>query len=420
MASNPIQKKVRNAGLIGAAVTLLIMSVVVAFLLIQLNKIKEEQKEIEASYRTIYTLNQDVKSGQVITEDMLQRGTAQIQYIPSNATSTLETFINYSLTDKEGNKLYTDEKGTYLLKDNEYTEVYEENNKYYTYLWDGQKEEITGVRKEELYTDNYCEDENVYYLVRTASQKTRVYQEYETGEYYILRIKYNTTADRIPTREKEYIDILGAPLVAKIDMNQNTVLTLDMLSLGSIVTADVRKQEYNAVILPADLTTGDYIDIRVQLPTGQDFIVVSKKMVEIPVIDGMDSENTIWVNLSEDEILSMSCAIVEAYRINGTKIYATKYTDPGIQEAATPTYPISAETYALIKADPNVVEKAEQELDKRYTEAMVNIRNNNINKELEKDENSATNVPSKMNESIVKTQEERKKYLQSLANGATN
>ena len=415
MASNPIQKKVRNAGLIGAAITLIVMSVVVAFLLMQLNKIKEEQEEIEASYSTVYTLNQDVKSGQVITEDMLQASTAQIQHIPNNATSTLDTFINYSLTDSEGNRLYSDEQGTFLLRDSEYMEVYEENNRYYTYLSNGQREEVTGIRQDELYTDTYGT-----FLVRTASQKTRVYKEDMTEEYYILRLTYNTTADRTPTREKEYIDILGTPLIAKIAMNQNTVLTLEMLSLGSILTDDVRKQEYNAVILPVDLATGDYVDIRVQFPTGQDFIVVSKKSVEIPVIDGMDSENTIWMNLSEDEILSMACAIVEAYRINGTKIYATKYTDPGMQEAATPTYPLSAETVSLIQSDPNVTDVAEQKLRDRYTEAMINIRNNNINNELQKEENSATNVPGKVNESIVKTQEERKKYFQSLANGATN
>ena len=46
MATNPIQKKVRNAALIGALVTLLIMSIVVAFLLMQLDKIKREQKLI--------------------------------------------------------------------------------------------------------------------------------------------------------------------------------------------------------------------------------------------------------------------------------------------------------------------------------------------------------------------------------------
>ena len=408
MSSNPIQKKVRNAGLIGAALTLLIMSVVVGFLLMQLNKIKKEQKEIQESYRTVYTLNQDVKSGQIITEDMLVLSTAQIQHIPNNATSTLSTFTNYSLTDGEGNKVYTDEQGTYLLKNSEYMEIYkDENNRYFTYSSNGQIEEITGIKTDDIYEDEYGT-----YVVRTTENKTRLYKEDLTDEYYILKVSYITNTQGRPTREKEYIKILGSPLVAKIAMNQNTVLTLDMLSLGSIVTADVRKQEYNAIVLPVDLTAGDYIDIRIQFPSGQDFIIVSKKMVELPVIEGMESENTIWVELSEDEILSMSCAIVEAYRINGTKIYATKYTDPGIQEAATPTYPLNAETVALIQSDPNVTEMAERSLIERYTEAMVNIRNNYINSELAKPENSATNVPGKMNESIVKTQEERKEYLQ--------
>lgn len=410
MASNPIQKKVRNAGLIGAAITLLIMSVVVAFLLLQLNNIKKEQKEIEASYRTIYKLNQNVESGQIITEDMFELTTAQIQHIPSNATSTIETFINYSLTDSEGNKVYSDEAGTYLLKDCDYMEIYKEGSKYYTYLNNGQKEEVTGIRETELYTDTFGT-----FLERETASKTRLYKEELTEEYYVLKLTKTTNG---VTREKEYVKILGTPLIAKIDMNQNTILTLEMLSLGRLVTDDMRKQEYNAVILPVDLTTGDYVDIRVQLPTGQDFIVVSKKMVEIPVIDGMESEDTIWLELSEDEILSMSCAIVEAYRINGSKIYATKYTDPGMQEAATPTYPLSAETVTLIQSDPNVTASAQRSLKERYTEAMISIRNNNINNELQKQDNSETNVPSKMNESIVKTQEERKKYLQSLANSA--
>lgn len=409
MASNPIQKKVRNAGLIGAAVTLIIMSAIVAFLLIQLNKIKEEQQEIEQSYRTVYTLNQSVKSGQVITEDMFQMSIAQVQHIPSNATSTMDTFVNYSLADSEGNRLYSDEKGTFLLKDSEYMEVYQEDNKYYTYLSTGVKEELTGVKKDDLYTDSYGT-----YIIRKATQKTRVYKEDGTEEYYVLRVKYNTNAENKPVREKEYINILGTPLIAKIDMESNTVLTLDMLSFGSIVTADVRKQEFNTIILPTDLTTGDYVDIRLMLPNGQDFIVLSKKMVEFPIVNGMESEETIWLNLPEDEILTMDCAIVEAFRINGSKLYATKYTDPGMQEAAIPTYPISAETYELIKADPNVAERAEQELLKRYTQEFINIRNETINQELSKDENSEANVPGKMNESIVKTQEERRKYLQSL------
>lgn len=415
MATNPIQKKVRNAALIGALVTLLIMSIVVAFLLMQLDKIKKEQKAIEESYRTVYTLGQDVKSGQIITEDMLMPGTAQIQHIPSNATSTMDTFINYSLTDSEGNKVYSDEIGTFIAKNSKYTEIYrQENNakKYYTYSTSGQKEEITGINEDDIH-----EDEFGMYLTREAQSKTRLYKEQTTDKYYVLEVKYNTNTSGTPVREKQYIDILGTPLVAKVNMNMNTVVTLDMLSHGSLVTDDVRKQEYNSISLPIDLVTGDYVDIRVQFPNGQDFIVLSKEMVELPIIEGVESAETIWLNLSEDKILSMSCAIVEAYRINGTRIYATKYTDPGMQEAAVPTYPLSAEIVSLIHSDPNVTDRAEEALRKRYTEALVNIRNTTINQQLQKDENSEKNVYDKMNQSIVKTQEDRKKYLQSLATG---
>ena len=412
MASNPIQKKVRMAGLLGATMTLLIMGIVVAFLLMQLNKIKEEQKKIEESYRTVYTISQDVESGQIITEDMLTMSTAQIQHIPNNATSDIATFQNYSLTDSEGNRVYTDEQGMYLQKNSEYMEIFSKDNKYITYLSDGTKQEVKGIE-----TKNLKEDVHGKYLVKDTEGKTRLYKEKGTDEYYILRVKYYTNSENEPVREKEYVEILGVPLIAKMNMNQNTVLTLEMLSLGSLLTADIRQQEYNAVVLPVDLTSGDYVDIRLQLPNGQDFIVVSKKMVELPVIEGMESETTIWMNLSEEEILTMSCAMVEAYRINGSKLYATKYTDPGMQEASTPTYPISAETYALVLADPNVADVAEEKLLERYTEAFVNIRNNTINSELSKDTNSETNVTTNMNESIVMTQEERKEYLQSIANG---
>lgn len=411
MASNPIQKKVRNAALIGALATLLIMSIIVAFLLMQLNKIKKEQHQVEASYRTVYTIGQDVKSGQVITEDMLVMSTAQIQHIPNNATSTLDTFTNYSLTDDEGNAVISDAIGAFLSKNCGYTEIYEdENGGYYTYTTEGKKEKVTGIDKDDIYTDLVTGKQEKY-IIKEVSRKTRLYKETETDDYYILALEGTK-------RVKQTVKIFGTPLIAKVNMNQNTVLTLDLVSKGTPVLDDVRKQEYNSISLPVDLTTGDYVDIRVQFPNGQDFIVVSKKMVEIPIIEGMESDETIWLNLSEDEILSMSCAIVEAYRINGTKIYATKYTEPGIQDAAEPTYPLSAEIVSLIQADPNVTNTAENALRARYTETLVNIRNNTINQQLQKEENSESNVSNKINESIVKTQEERKQYLQSLSNGS--
>ena len=76
------------------------------------------------------------------------------------------------------------------------------------------------------------------------------------------------------------------------------------------------------------VTLNDYRDINEVL-----FLMKKKVYIEEELIE-----------LSEDEILAMSCAIVEAYRINGSKLYATKYVEPGMQDAAIPTYPINAET----------------------------------------------------------------------------
>lgn len=406
MASNPIQKKVRNSILLGSVITLLITGTIIAFLLIQLMNIKEEQEKTEASNVSVYILNQDVKSGQIITQDMYQLEQISSQTVPSNATATSETFYNYSLTDNEGNQVYTDDQGTFLIKKSEYLEVFQdsETKKYYTYGSIGEIKELSDINARNLQNDDYG-----MYIAQETTDKTRLYKEDNTEKYYILRVKYN---NNVPVREKEYIEIIGTPLIAKIDMNSKTVLTLNMIALGSLITDDVRKQEYNSIVLPMDLVTGDYIDIRLQLPSGQDFIVVSKKTVEVPIVEGMDSLDTIWMQLSEDEILTMSCAIVEAYRINGSKLYATKYTDPGMQEAATPTYPINAETVALIQANPNVTATAMNSLRARYN---ASLRNDYINKELQKDGNSESNIIDKMNQSITKTQEEREKYLESLS-----
>ena len=175
------------------------------------------------------------------------------------------------------------------------------------------------------------------------------------------------------------------------------------------------------LVLPMDLATGDYIDIRLMLPTGQDYIVVSKKEVEIPIIGGVDSEDTIWVNLSEDEILHMSCAIYDAYRVNGAKLYATKYTEAGMQNASTPTYPINESTSRLLESDPNIVERVMEELRARYNNNnSATLRNDYINPVINSQGDQAnTNLQTNMEESITNSKNSRKEYLDSLSGVTT-
>ena len=201
-------------------------------------------------------------------------------------------------------------------------------------------------------------------------------------------------------------------------MKKNTVVTTELLNKGdNIVQDDVRKQEYNMLVLPTDLTTGDYIDIRVMFPNGQDYIAVAKKEVEIPTIDGVESTDTIWINLSEDEILHMSCAIVDSAQVKGAKIYATKYTEAGMQNAATPTYPINESTSQLLQSDPNVVEKAMSEIRTRYSNGnSAQLRNNYINSAISNQGDQAqSNLESSIQESITNSKNSRKQYLDSLS-----
>ena len=45
------------------------------------------------------------------------------------------------------------------------------------------------------------------------------------------------------------------------------------------------------------------------MPNGTDYIVLSHKQIELPQIDGVETQDTIWMNLSEDETLMMRMLI---------------------------------------------------------------------------------------------------------------
>ncbi|MCI8655115.1 MAG: hypothetical protein HFJ48_04505 [Clostridia bacterium] len=420
MAANPLERKSRNSFLLGIVVTLLITGCIIAFLLVQLVGINKKRQEERALLQTVYALNVDVKSGQIITKDMIDVLTVSSTAIPANAISDVETLANYSLTDAEGKDVYTDARGLFIKRNSEYLEVYEgEQSTYYTYSPEGEKQNVTLSTREK---ENIKTDEYGKYVVRETEQKTRIYKEENTDNYYILKINYYGTDvnKENPVREKEYIQLNGSALIAKLDMKMNTVVTLEMIAKSDErITDDVRKQEYNCVVLPLDLETGDYVDFRLLLPNGQDYIVVSKKQVTLATAEDPNPEvgtlwtssDTIWVNLREDEILSMSCAIVDAYKISGAKLYATVYKDPGMQRPATPTYLVNAETAALLQKDPNILSEALTELRSRYNGS---DRNTHIDTQIMKQEDPEGNFIDKMEESITNTTDQRLEYLESL------
>ena len=169
-------------------------------------------------------------------------------------------------------------------------------------------------------------------------------------------------------------------LVAKIDLKEGTILTKDMLTTSSEqVTNDLRKQEYNMLSLPTDLVSGDFVDVRIRFGNGQDYIIAAKKQVTIPTIAGAPAEGVININLSEDETIAMSSAIIETYQLKTAEMYVSRYTDPGMQVAAIPTYPVNAEALNLMDSNPNLLEEAKKAIASRYNR---NLREQFINSQI--------------------------------------
>ena len=436
MASNPMQRKARNSFLLGMITTLLIAGIIIVLLFMQLKQ-KTNQLQAEANAkRNVYVLNQDVKSGQIITQDMFVTKQVSQDAIPSNATATASVINTWFLQTKDGKTFNTDyynnitsaafsqpEQGLYINEPDSIIEVAEIDGKKYkcSDKYTGDKSTLTEVSSRE----DVVQDDDGAYIVDTTNSTdkiTRVYQEGTTGEYYIYKIDTaSMTTGNGKTRVKEYISLQNTPAVAKVTMNKNTVVTPNLIvQSDEIVTDDVRQQEYNMVVLPVDLMTNDYIDIRLMTPSGQDFIVVSKTKVDIPTnMDGSYITDTIRVNLREDEILSMSSAIVEAYGLLGSKLYATKYVEAGMQDAAMPTYTPNASVTAQIQSNPNIVSVASEELAARYSDSSKKNRNDYLQSLINSSEDYSANVQDKSDENITNQNTARQKYLESLGGTTT-
>jgi len=203
--------------------------------------------------------------------------------------------------------------------------------------------------------------------------------------------------------------------IAKINLGVGTVLTSDMVQESdNILTNDIRLQEYNMLVLTSQIETGDYIDIRFRMPSGEDYIVISKKKVEIPTVSGIDSATSIWLNMSEADTLIMSNAIVEAYTMPGSKLYVTQYVEPGMQIAATSTYVPKASIQSMINTNPNIEQVAKNALFSIYN-ANVGTRTNTINGILNGYlEDERDNIEENVEEELSKAAEERQSYLESL------
>ncbi|WP_373230625.1 SAF domain-containing protein [Cohnella sp.] len=153
--------------------------------------------------------------------------------------------------------------------------------------------------------------------------------------------------------------------ITKIDLQPNTPLVASMLFEDKPIPRDLRFQEFNVIQLPTNLQKSQFVDVRINFPTGEDYIILAKKKVR--EVAG----TIVWVEMNEKEILMASSAIIDAY-LQGAKLYALTYVDPGIQEAAIANYPSNQKVLDLMERDPNVLEEAKSALARQLRTVLDN------------------------------------------------
>lgn len=174
-----------------------------------------------------------------------------------------------------------------------------------------------------------------------------------------------------------YMDERDIGKVVLVDIKSQTQVLKSMIT-DTVVDDDIREAEYNSILISSNMLENDVVDVRIAYPNGEEYVVLSKKILKGYTGDTADC--FFW--MTEEEIIRMRCAVVDAILYTGSFLYTTKYIEPNLQEASVVTYTPSVEAVELIQKNPNIVETATNELSVLVRQALENRLARSINKDI--------------------------------------
>lgn len=362
MAINPIERRTRNSLITGLLIGGVIAIIVGAISFMQITKLNGEIKKEKGKIKQVYVAARDIKANnEVKPEDLIMEGVVtslQTDKIvtPDSLTATAGGSVA-SLLEKQGDKL------------------------------------VANAGKKEFASTITPGGDSSSSSSTNSSSSSSLNSNSSSSE---------SKADKI--------------IIATIDIPKGTIITEKMLTLKSEAATDsnnmnstYRIVEYSMIMLPTELQKGDTIDIRISYPNGQDFVVAAKKVVE------KTDSTSIWLKLKEDELLKMNSAIIESYSVEGAKLYAVNYTQPGIQAAANANYPVSDKVYQLLTYDPNIVEAIQQQYKNAVNNYLVVRKPINEILQSTQQEELRSRISSAVQKEIRERTEKRQTFIEGAA-----
>lgn len=157
----------------------------------------------------------------------------------------------------------------------------------------------------------------------------------------------------------------------RVDIRADTIPAMELLTDSANPAEDIRELYFSYIYFPVFPEIGDYVDIRISFPTGEDYIIASHKRVlkEKGKKNAENEETKFLLQVKQEEILRLSSSYVDSLLYEGTNIYAAPYID-GFQEEAAITYPVNQQVFELMGWDPNIYDRISFPKEENYRKTL--------------------------------------------------
>ena len=198
----------------------------------------------------------------------------------------------------------------------------------------------------------------------------------------------------------------------KVGVTSGTPLTTNMI-MDREIDDTTRDVDICVDRWTVGLKEGDYVDYRITLPYGDDYIAIPHLRIEAV------GTTTLKVYMNETQWQIYQGTLVDYYLHSqqGASIYVSKYVEPGVQKPATAYYAVPNNVKAIMMRDPNIVDKAAVTAMNKMRKSIENIlklfKNETVTTETEAGllNSGRTNYNSSVNSdaSVMTNEEEEKK-----------
>ena len=141
----------------------------------------------------------------------------------------------------------------------------------------------------------------------------------------------------------------------KTKLTSGTALSSDVVYTDEI-TDDQRLLDVVVHNIPVGLKEGAFVDVRITLPKGEDFIAMAHKKVH------SISSGVLKLVVTEKDIHTYNSMLIDSLIYPGTQLYAIEYLEGGIQSGADTYYPLSSNVLAIAQKDPNLLDAIKSDI----------------------------------------------------------